>query len=636
MGRKNQCCAIFVLINSLLLASLQLINAQIVGEYSVTNLSTSWHDIPTLYSSDGTFMIKPILARTTPSVGFFSGFSCNDFIRYCLFSVVISPGPNTLQSSRINEPRLVWSANRNNPVRVNATLRFTENGDLILAEDDGSLVWSTNTGGKSVSGLNLTEEGNLVLFDRNNTMVWQSFDHPTDSLLLGQNLALGRKLIASVSTSNWSQGTFMLDAQRDGLYAYLDSDPPMHYYESTNNLRFENGSFNGLSIPFASSPAQFMKLEPDGHLMVYQWVETNDTNWTATDLSTPIIGVCGYPMACGKYGVCSNGQCSCPPGEAKTGTSFFRQENSRQPNQGCSLITPISCNNSQYHSLLELQNASYFSFHQIVYEEKELEDCKKTCLNNCSCKAVIVQSEGNQNACLLLSEVHTLINQEGGEFSNYSAFLKVQSYPTAVVAGLVPYTQESRPVVAVISGIGAFFALAAMLVAFLIFLYGKDKKSNELDEIHLNLVPGMLTRFSYEDLKAATNDFTIKLGQGGKNLDRSQPEEDMHLLALFKRKAEEGRLRDIIDKHHDEMQLQEAEVIEMMRIAAWCLQSDSARRPPMSVVVKVLEGLVDVETNLDYSFTNLPITRKVGAARLNEDEVRPATMLFPSTLSGRR
>ncbi|KAI8008378.1 G-type lectin S-receptor-like serine/threonine-protein kinase SD2-5 [Camellia lanceoleosa] len=89
-----------------------------------------------------------------------------------------------------------------------------------------------------------------------------------------------------------------------------------------------------------------------------------------------------------------------------------------------------------------------------------------------------------------------------------------------------------------------------------------------------------------------------------KNLDRSQPEKDMHLLSLFKRKAEEGRLNDIVDKYNDEIQLHGAEVVEMMRVAVWCLQSDFSKRPSMSMVVKVLEGSVDVEKNLDYNFTN--------------------------------
>ncbi|KAI8007353.1 G-type lectin S-receptor-like serine/threonine-protein kinase SD2-5 [Camellia lanceoleosa] len=100
---------------------------------------------------------------------------------------------------------------------------------------------------------------------------------------------------------------------------------------------------------------------------------------------------------------------------------------------------------------------------------------------------------------------------------------------------------------------------------------------------------------------------------GRKNLDRSQPEEDMHLLSLFKRKAEEGRLNDIVDKYNDEMQLHGAEVVEMMRVAVWCLQSDFSKRPSMSMVVKVLEGSVDVEKNLDYNFTNPAIPRSIAA-----------------------
>jgi len=42
------------------------------------------------------------------------------------------------------------------------------------------------------------------------------------------------------------------------------------------------------------------------------------------------------------------------------------------------------------------------------------------------------------------------------------------------------------------------------------------------------------------------------------------------------------------------MQLHGAEVVNMMRDATWCLQNDFTRRPSMSMVVKVLEGVVNV------------------------------------------
>lgn len=98
---------------------------------------------------------------------------------------------------------------------------------------------------------------------------------------------------------------------------------------------------------------------------------------------------------------------------------------------------------------------------------------------------------------------------------------------------------------------------------------------------------------------------------GRKNLDRRQDEDDMHLLSFFMRKEEEGQLLEMVDKKSEDMQIHRKEAVEMMKIAAWCLQSDYTKRPSMSLVVKVLQGLVVAETDLDYSFTFPTMTRRV-------------------------
>ncbi|KAI8008873.1 G-type lectin S-receptor-like serine/threonine-protein kinase SD2-5 [Camellia lanceoleosa] len=110
----------------------------------------------------------------------------------------------------------------------------------------------------------------------------------------------------------------------------------------------------------------------------------------------------------------------------------------------------------------------------------------------------------------------------------------------------------------------------------------------------------------------------------------------MHLLGLFKRKAEEERLLDIVDKYNDDMQTYRAKVVEMMRVTVWCLQSDFSIRPSMLVVVKVLEGSVDVRSNLDYSFTTAVVPRAITVAGHQEDDIGAAATLFPSALSGLR
>ncbi|KAF9602827.1 hypothetical protein IFM89_031687 [Coptis chinensis] len=129
--------------------------------------------------SDGS-MVRSILVRQSIGPRFACGFYCNGDCRSFLFAIFIvgeNSGATYIPSPSTGILQVVWSATRNNPVRENATLQLTGDGDLILPEDNGTLVWSTNTTGKSVVGLNMTEMGKLVLFDKNNSTVWQSYDY---------------------------------------------------------------------------------------------------------------------------------------------------------------------------------------------------------------------------------------------------------------------------------------------------------------------------------------------------------------------------------------------------------------------------------------------------------------------------
>lgn len=123
---------------------------------------------------------------------------------------------------------------------------------------------------------------------------------------------------------------------------------------------------------------------------------------------------------------------------------------------------------------------------------------------------------------------------------------------------------------------------------------------------------------------------------GRKVFKESQNEEDMHLLGVFKRKNEEGRLSDIIDKNSEDMQLNQPHVIDMMRLAAWCLQVDFKKRPSMSTIIRVLEGVVEVPSDLNYNFP-YP-TFMSDSVRIGQEDVEfGATIsVVPSILSGPR
>ncbi|KAK9050310.1 hypothetical protein SSX86_030718 [Deinandra increscens subsp. villosa] len=119
---------------------------------------------------------------------------------------------------------------------------------------------------------------------------------------------------------------------------------------------------------------------------------------------------------------------------------------------------------------------------------------------------------------------------------------------------------------------------------------------------------------------------------GRKNFDKSVAEESWHLLAVLQKCWEEEMLMDMVDRYSEDMQAHALEVVEMMKVASWCLQYDFTKRPSMSTVVKVLEGLAKVESSLDYNFTD-PRLQKTTVEHENDKDMTP---LLASVLSGPR
>ncbi|KAJ6719893.1 hypothetical protein OIU79_007505 [Salix purpurea] len=60
---------------------------------------------------------------------------------------------------------LFGKASQGKPVRVNATLTFGEDGNLVLADGDGSIACLTSTARKGVVGLQLLPNGDMVHHD---------------------------------------------------------------------------------------------------------------------------------------------------------------------------------------------------------------------------------------------------------------------------------------------------------------------------------------------------------------------------------------------------------------------------------------------------------------------------------------
>ncbi|KAL9993887.1 putative protein kinase RLK-Pelle-SD-2b family [Helianthus debilis subsp. tardiflorus] len=810
------------------------------------NLSTTWNNTNpyfnpvfpeenfTYYFIGSGTKIRSILLRGSLGPTFACGFYCNGNCTSYLFAVFIVVTERKSGNFYIDKtpPQVVWSANRDYPVSEGAILNFTATGDLVLEDVDGSTVWSTNTSGNFVVGMNITDSGNLVLFDVNGSVVWQSFDYPTDCLVPGQSLFQGQQLIPSVSNWTTQKGLYSLQVTEKGLFAYVGSNPPQVYYEVTNfnsyenkerkHVRFLNGSLSfffssadqsdySIYIP-ESAAAQYMRFMPDGHLKVF---DLKSEGWSElADLLTD--EECDYPLACGRNAICSyNHKCSCPVSNSPR-IDYFRAVNDQQPNLGCYAITPLTCNATQDHVLVSLQNVSLSTKSPADMENVNKETCKRACLNNCSCKAAIFMTDLDSSPqCYLPSELFTMINVDQLQFRRRtSTFIKVQKVKSSPSSPSQLPKRKNRPSTVVITSIISSVLLVAIVV--ITFFSLKLRSNAQMEEEYIDTVPGLPTRFTYEELKIATENFCKKLGQGGfgsvfegtleddskiavkcldglgqvnksflaevesvgsihhvnlvrlrgfcawksqrflvydfmssgsldrwiyhgnrehilewecrkkiildiakgltylheecrkkiihldikpqnillddnfnakvsdfglsklidrnqsqvmttmrgtpgymapewlssvitekvdvysfgivlleilcgrRNFDRSQPEESWHLLGVFQQCWEQGTLLDIVDKYSEDMQTHGSEVVEMMKVASWCLQTNYKRRPSMSSVVLVLEGRMNVESNLDYNFTD---------PRLQNTEVehnRDMTPLMASVLSGPR
>ncbi|RLN23164.1 G-type lectin S-receptor-like serine/threonine-protein kinase SD2-5 [Panicum miliaceum] len=527
--------------------------------YPTATVPSSWANSPSLEHAvnftDGSGVRALLLSNlfeVYQGPSFAAGFYCAPPCDAFLFAVYIvnanSGGGVTLPL--IGMAQVVWAANRGRPVGEGATLSLTTAAGLVLRDADGSLVWSAaGSSGEAVAGLTITRSGNLVLFDGNNASVWQSFDHPTDCLVPGQILAEGMVLTPNISATNFTANDQLHITVQDGdLYAYAGSGPPQFYYPDSVTASFPdtkptNGSsyiafINGsLASSFNSSSTvsprvlidlaplrslQYMRFETDGHLRLYEW----QNGWA---VAQDVLGAgdCGYPTVCGQYGLCNNGQCSCPS-QDNSNLAYFRPVDNRRINLGCMPVTPISCASMQDHQLLALSNVSYFNYVDsgaALLRMIDEESCKKACLRNCTCKAAFFQyfdNDTSRGSCYLPTQVFSLqVNQLEVTHYSSSAYLKVQitqpppspspSNSNGMVNRSTPTGKRRTGAIASFAAAGV--SLLAAIITTLVVCWKRYQHRDDDDEF--GELPGMTTRFTFEQLKLATKQFSKFLGKGG-------------------------------------------------------------------------------------------------------------------------
>ncbi|GAB2284919.1 hypothetical protein Dimus_019372 [Dionaea muscipula] len=432
---------------------------------------------------------------------------------------------------------VVWTANRGSPVSNSDNFVFDNQGKVALLRG-GDEIWSPVPDGKPVSKIQLQNSGNLVLYGKeDNTMLWQSFSHPTDTLLSNQEFSQGMKLSSDPSPSSGNLSYF-LEIKSGDMILSAGFPSPQPYWSMARDSRklINKGGGGGGVITSASMHDNSWKLYDRSKALLWQFVFSTDvaaslnSTWSAvlggdgsitfSNLQSGIKSTtsipsdrCGKPEACGAYYACSPENCLCPSGLI-----------SRNCNIGT--VYP-ACPGSKDST--ELVNAgddlNYFAlgFVQPSAAKTDLNSCKQNCVGNCSCLALFF--DNSSGSCFLFDSVGSFRYDTS---SQVAAYIKVSKHGTsngAAVGGSTGNGNGSKKLVPIL--LIAIFTVVVVIS----MLYGGYRyydlrrestkapaaaaaaESSE-DDV-LESISGMPVRYSYKDLQSATDNFSVKLGQGG-------------------------------------------------------------------------------------------------------------------------
>ncbi|XP_044463345.1 G-type lectin S-receptor-like serine/threonine-protein kinase SD2-5 isoform X2 [Mangifera indica] len=417
--------------------------------------------------------------------------------------------------------RSIWSANGGSPVANSDNFVFNQDGKVFLQKGD-AVVWTANTSGKSVSAIELQDSGNLVMLGEDNRVLWESFSHPTDTLISNQDFKEGMKLVSNPSSNNLS---YFLEIKAGDMVLYAGYPTPQPYWSMSKDER-RTINISGGKVTLSTLVANSWRFYDQKKALLWQFVFSASTDANATWIA--VLGndgfisfynlqhggsntpsdtkipnnPCSTPESCDAYYVCSgNNRCQC-------------SEALDARNCQTGIVSP--CDHSKGSTELVDAGAdlNYFALPYVPSSSKsDLSGCTASCLGNCSCLALFFQNSTGD--CFLFDSVGTFQSSDQG--SGYVAYIKVFGDTNG---GGDSSNQKRFPYVVIIV-ISTVIVISGLL--YMAFRYYRNKKkrvpespqeTSEEDNF-LESLSGMPVRFSYSDLQNATNNFSVKLGQGG-------------------------------------------------------------------------------------------------------------------------
>jgi len=457
--------------------------------------------------------------------------------------------------TRSKQPTVLWMANRDEPVNGKGSLlSLWKNGNLILTDAGGTVIWSTATQNSSQLHLKLRNNGNLLLLTSQGTIIWQSFDFPTDTLLPTQPLTERVGLVSSRSATNYSSGFYKLYFDNDNVLRLLYKghtfssvywpEPwklPIDIGRSTYNVTkialldsfgffTSSDGFQFRSTDYPKKMYRRLKMDSDGNLRLYSFNEERQTwevTWQIVPQSCTVHGICGPNSVC-TYDPIMGRSCYCLKG--------FKVKDPNDWTQGCEpefSPSDFSCNSRKSLGFLHLRTTEFYGYDWNVTAVSSLKECQDICMQLCD-KCVAVQLKFNGVATYNCYPKTMAFNIRDSPNFDGDIYLKL---PNAILRSSTKILKHSRMNCSVglsqklnrsyqspkknstlsflvwfACGVGVFEFSSIFLVWF--FLFRTSKHPGTLDQQQHLLSATGFQRFTYAELKSATKGFKEEVGRG--------------------------------------------------------------------------------------------------------------------------
>ncbi|KAM7529107.1 hypothetical protein LguiB_032517 [Lonicera macranthoides] len=505
--------------------------------------------------------------------------------------------------SGIPEKTVVWTANRDNPpVNQSTTLVLNANGRLVLRTPQGEeTLVATNS--QPASSASMLDTGNFVLYNSNRDIIWQSFENPTDTLLVDQSLLNGRGLTSSISETDHSTGISYLAMQTDGHLVQFPFEGPhtteTSYYASDTAGAGSNTTLNldddGHLYLFNSSiiknltnggyPKErriyLVRNDVDGIFRLYSYNLDQQDNWLR--LWSSSADNCVAKGVCGRNGFCvlddTEAKCLCIPG--------FDFVDSNRWNAGCVRNSAVrSCKDGSIeYSMRELVNTVWEDTSYSTLTDTTKEDCKSACLKDCNCEAALFKD----GQCTM-QRLPLQFGRRSLHDSNI-ALVKVESTPIMdrdPPDHLPKKIKKERKVqILVISVSVVVFAFIVYAISGILVYRNRVWAYKIISEKGNGELSGDLgpKAFTYAELDAVTNGFRDEVGSGSFGTVYKAILEEWVYQCL-----EDGKLGKLVG----EEAVDKRKLDKMVKVGLWCIQDEPSIRPSMKKVLLMLEGTVEI------------------------------------------